>query len=413
MKLPDSCVCHVLSFLDDDDLQVTKRVSRRFLDLSNSMRTVVDLRETRRDVFMRNLVIGKTGSLTVGLRRFPCGRGAPRCYQPITGFPARYVSSVFMAGASDDIYKCDVGYMTRLEVQPLYYNRLAIPDLERILRNCLHLRTLILPRVEMPPACADALEGMTRLVRLHLSDSKFGEGARVRFPPSLTDLDASYCRFASHNIRDLNKLKTLNATDMGLTDDDVGAIMGLTNLETLNVSWNDSWSGPGGTVRDISRLAKLRNLSACMMTNLHGYYRISGVASLQNLAFLELENCNLWSPDVEWMAAGTHIENLNLSYNHIDSAGVAHICRASSYRVLDLSYNNVDDIGARVIAGQTLLERLDLQHNIVTSDGARELAGMALRSLVLERNLISESEAEAILETSAVPDLCLGRQRKN
>ena len=413
MKLPDACVCHILSFLDDDVLQVTKRVSKRLLALSNSMRRVVDLRETRRDVFTRNLIVGKTGGITIGLRRFPPATGAPAGHAPITGFPARYVCSVFMAGACDDIYKCDLTYMTRLEVEPLYYRILTIPRLEGILQTCTQLRTLAIPRVIIPPGGVHALATMSKLARLNISDARFAPGTHVVFPLSLTNLNASYCTLDSHNIGDLTKLKHLNATDIGLDRDSLGKVMKLTNLESLDISWNDSWDDIGGAPHDISRLGRLRSLSACMMPNLRGYYRVAALGTLRNLASLELENCNLWNADVEWMAAGTNVKRLNLSYNYIDAAGTAHICRATQFTAIDLSYNNVDDEGARVIAGQTRLERLELQHNLVTSEGAHELAGMPLRTLGLARNLISETEADAILESSTIPDLYLGRQRKN
>lgn len=413
MKLPDACVCHILSFLDDDDLQVTKRVSKRLLALSNSMRRIVDLRETRRDVFTRKLIVGETGGITIGLRRFPPATGAPAGHAPITGFPARYVCSVFMAGACDDIYKCDLTYMTRLEVQPLHYRSLAIPRIEGILRTCTRLRTLALPRVSFTPGSVHALAAMSNLARLNISDATFAHGTRVVFPTSLTDLNASYCTFDSHNIGALAKLKHLDATDMGLDHDSLGKIMKLTNLESLDISWNDSWDEVAPPPHDISRLVRLRSLAACMMANLRGYYRVTGLGTLRNLASIDIENCNLGNADVEWMAAGTNIERLNLSYNYIDAVGTAHICRATQFTAIDLSYNNVDDEGARVIAGQTRLERLELQHNLVTSEGARELAGMPLGSLGLAQNLISETEADAILESSAIPDLYLGRQRKN
>ena len=414
MNLPDACVCHILSFLDDDALQTTKRVSKRLLSLSNSMRRVVDLRETREDVFARNLIVGNTGGITIGLRRFPPATGAPATYSPITGFPARYVKSVFMAGASDDIYKCDLAYMARLEVQPLYYRTLTIPHLGETLRTCAHIRTLIIPRVTIPQDGVHALATMPKLARLNISDAKIPPGTRVAFPPTLTDLNASYCAIDSHNIGDLKKLKHLDATDMGLDRDSLGKIMRLANLETLDISWNDSWDDVGGgPPHDISRLAKLRSLSACMMANLRGYYRVNGIGALRNLVSLELENCNLWSADVAWMGAGTNIERINLSYNYIDAVGTAHMCRATQFTAIDLSYNNVDDEGARAITGQTRLETLDLQHNLITCEGARELASMPLVTLVLARNLIAETEAGEILDTSAIPHLNLGRQRKN
>jgi len=413
MNLPDACVCHILSFLEDDALQVTKRVSKRLLSLSSSMRRVVDLRETPRDVFVRDLIVGNTGGITIGLRRFPPATGAPAAHEPITGFPKRFVSSVFMCGASDDLYKCDLAYMTCLDVQPLHFRSLAIPHLEGILQACTQLRTLALPRAIIPPGGVRALATMSKLARLDISDARFAPGTRIVFPPSLTDLKASYCVLESHNIGDLAKLKHLNATDIGLDRESLGKIMKLTNLESLDISWNDSWENVAHQPHDISRLVKLRSLSACMMTNLRAYYRVTGLGSLRNLVSIELENCNLWNADVEWMAAGTNVALLNLSYNYIGAAGVAHICRASQFTAIDLSYNNVDDEGARTLSGQTRLERLELQHNFVTSEGARELAGMTLRSLGLAQNLVSETEADEIMEASAIPRLYIGRQRKN
>lgn len=408
LDLPDSCLCHALSHLEDEDLQVTKQVSRYFLSLSNSMRRVIDLRDTKKDVFCRNYVTGKTGSITIGLRRFP--RSPPARYIPISGFPNRYVSSVYMSGISDDIYKCDVGYLSRLEIQPLYYKSLKFPDLQDILSHCTLLRTLIIPRVEMTPKAVAALSGLTRLSRLNISDAKFEPGTSISFPESLTDLDTSFCRFASHNIAKLTKLRKLDATDMELDNKGLAGVMTLTNLETLDISWNDPSTGSN---HDFSALKKLRNLTASMMGNLDWYYRISGIGALRCLVFLELENCCLWSYDLEWFGEGTNIRNLNLSYNYIDSTGVAHICRASQFEKLDLSYNRIDDEGARTISAQTDLKHLDLQHNHVTSEGAKELATMDLVSLILSRNFISQKEVDDLLFSSSIRSLSVGRQRSS
>ena len=406
--LPDELVSHALSFLSDKELCESKRVSKRFLALSNSVRRVVDLRETRRDVFVRETLVGRTGGITIGLKRF--ARGAPPNYIPITGFPSRFVSFVMMVGVSDDIYKCDLAYLSRFEVQPLYHRCVKIPGIHSIVGNCKFLKTLIIPRVELPPEAIDAIWTLPRLARLNVSDIKYAPGTRVRFPLSLTDLDASGCKFASHNIGSLVNLKRLNVMDMGLERKEVAAIMALTNLEKLNISWNDS----GHPAPDISMLVKLQTLTACMMVTGFGqYYSIPGIASLRHLAVLELENCNLWSNDIKWMASGTNIRDLNLSYNYIDSVGVAHICRASTFLKLDLSYNNVDDEGARTITLQSRLEYLDLQHNYITSAGARDLLDMPLKTLFLARNLISEKEVDEMLEWSNIPALDIGRQRSS
>ena len=404
--LPKECLSHVLSFLSDEELQESKKVSKGFLALSNSVRRIIDLRETKRDVFVRGTLVGKTGGITIGLKRFK--RGAPPNYVPITGFPSRFVSCVIMVGTSDDIYKCDLAYLSRLEVQPLYHRCLQIPGIHRILANCKYLKTVIIPRVELSREAIDAISSLPNLVRLNVSDIKHAPDTRVEFPPTITDLDSSFCKFASHNIGSLLNLRRLIAMDMGLDRKEVASIMNLTKLEELNISWNDS----GHPAPDISRLANLKKLTACMMVTGFGqYYLIPGIASLHQLAVLELENCNLWSNDIKWMASGTNIRDLNLSYNYVSSDGVAHICATSSLRKLDLSYNNIDDDGARTISRQSRLEHLDLQQNYITSAGARDLIEMPLKTLCLVRNLISENEVDEMLGSSSIPELDIGRQR--
>lgn len=403
--LPDACVCAVLAFLSDEDLARTAQVSRRFGELSRAMRRAVDLRVTRSDGFVRKTILGKTGSMVIGLKRFR--HVPPAAYLPITGFPGRFVSFAVVNAGSDDLYKCDLTFLRSLEVQPLFNRSVPIPHLAGIAGSCAFLETLIIPRAELPPEAVRALAGAPRLARLDMFDAKFAPETDIVFPRSLTDLDVSYCKFASHNIGALPNLTALNATAAGLDRGDLAALMGLTGLRSLDISWNHATE----PVPDISALQRLERLAACVMvTGLDGRFSIPGLETLRNLTAIEMENCNLTSESVAWMAARTNMRSVNLSYNYIDSAGVAYVC-ASQLEKIDLSYNLIDDAGALVLAEQAALTYLDLDQNLITSVGARPLADMPLGTLVLARNLISHREARAILDSCTIPVLDMGRQR--
>lgn len=406
--LPKECVYRIFSFLDDDDLDITKRVSRGLYQVSSAMRNHFDLRTERKDIFQREVVIGRTENMQIAMDRFK-GEPDPRHY-PITGFPKRYVSKVYITGATDDIYKCDLTYTRSFEVEPFVYKSVSLAGIDVILRHCALLETLIIPRVRLNNDAVRALKGAANLKRLSIMDAKVDPIDKVEFPVSLTDLDSSYCRYDKHNIPNLVNLKRLNVMDMILSPDEVERLFFLTKLECLDISWNM----PGNFMRRIGNLGNLECFSSAMMGNLSRDGQLSYLNSLSNLKRLDLENCDVRSEHIAWMRDAQSIVHVNLSYNYIDSAGLEHLCANSQYETIDLSYNQVCDRGAEVVAASHMprLKHLDLTCNYITASGATLLADLGgIQCLDMTRNMISSEAAREILETSRIPDLCVGMQR--
>eukprot|EP00873_Tetraselmis_striata_P027077 jgi/Tetstr1/447341/TSEL_034778.t1 len=393
--LPRECAYRIFSFLSDDELDVTKQVSRGFYQASSALRTMVDLFTERRDIFQRDEIVGKTEHAELTLTRF---RGGPASgHRPIPGYPNRYVSRVLLTGPARDLYARDLTYLRALEVDPFVYKSVSLPGLDVVLRHCSFLETLVAPRVRLTNEAVRALKGATSLKRLGLMDAKVDPTDAVEFPQSLTDLDTSFCRLPRHNLPGLANLKRLNAMDMLLSPAEIGDLFALTNLEFLDVSWNPADPGGGTFLRRVGTLRNLEHFAAAMMGNLGREGHLSYLATLSNLTHLTLENCDIRSEHLVWMRGATSTASLalthvNLSYNYIDSVGVEHICaNLPRVELLDLSYNEVCDAGANTIRAARMprLKHLDLMYNMITSAGALILAemGPSLEYLDLTRNI--------------------------
>jgi hypothetical protein len=170
----------------------------------------------------------------------------------------------------------------------------------------------------------------------------------------------------------LTNLQTLNLR--GTQVSDVGALSGLTNLQTLDL-WDTQ-------VSDVGALSGLTNLQTL---DLRGT-PVSDVGALSGLT--NLQTLNLWGTpvsDVGALSGLTNLQTLDLSDNQVSDVGA--LSGLTNLQSLDLTSTEVSDVGA--LSGLTNLQTLDLRGTQVSDVGA--LSGLTnLQTLNLTSTEVSD-----------------------
>lgn len=139
-------------------------------------------------------------------------------------------------------------------------------------------------------------------------------------------------------------------------------------------------SGGGGsaiTGVGLSELASLENLASL---NLYGArLRPAGVkelAALKHLTTLNLGETPVMDKDLKNLASLTKLTSLNLQGTEVTNAGMKDVAGFKNLTDLSLGHTRVRDFGVKGLAGLANLTALDLSDTEVTDAALRELVGM-------------------------------------
>src|SRR5262245_31955876 len=150
------------------------------------------------------------------------------------------------------------------------------------------------------------------------------------------------------------------------TDEDLGAIAQLTNLEVLSLGGEISDAG----LVHLKLLPKLTNLG--LTTNITD----AGLVHLRTLT--QLKHLNLaWAPHTDAglarLASLTELESLHLGYAEITDAGLAHLAGMHNLRRLRLHNTKITDAGLAHLCALKRLAMLDIHQTRISDGGMQQL----------------------------------------
>jgi serine/threonine protein kinase len=146
---------------------------------------------------------------------------------------------------------------------------------------------------------------------------------------------------------------------IGKNLDDISVLAELTNLESLDISFNYD-------ISDISALSELTNLKSLDIS----YTDISDISALAGLTNLEKLSCNFTEvSDIQALKNLTNLTSLEIYYNNISD--ISALAGLTNLTNLDVDSNNISDIS--VLAGLTMLDYLNLNNNPLTQNQVDEL----------------------------------------
>lgn len=217
----------------------------------------------------------------------------------------------------------------------------------------------------------------------------------------------------------LDRLQTLTLTGNELTDVSVAALVKIPSLTSLNLNFNRisnmgaltlgskgrlqflSLNGNHITIDGLVTLAQntyLRHLSLMNNEVVDRGIELLGNSLFQsnNLQTLLLGNNYLHDEGLKYLAAFTHLIELNLSYNRLSSAAIDNLACHFHGSKLDISHNYLGDRGATKLANMSQLIDLNVCHNQINHIGTAKLAQHKhLQKLNLSYNHLND---EAIKE---------------
>jgi Ran GTPase-activating protein (RanGAP) involved in mRNA processing and transport len=189
--------------------------------------------------------------------------------------------------------------------------------------------------------------------------------------------------------KNINLLTTLKSLDLDLSNNSISnkvvqALVQLTSLTSLNLSYNNI--GAAGA-EALAQSTTLTNLTSLDLTyNNIGPGAAAALAqstTLTNLTSLDLSSNNIGDDGAEGLAQSTTLTNLtslDLFSNDIGAGGAVALARSTTLTnltSLDLAYNNIGAAGAEALARSTTLTNLtslNLVSNNIGDDGAEALA---------------------------------------
>ncbi|KAG6782040.1 hypothetical protein POTOM_011427 [Populus tomentosa] len=165
----------------------------------------------------------------------------------------------------------------------------------------------------------------------------------------------------------------------------------LSTLESLDLSASGLTAGSGGLKVLSSRLKKLENLH--LSGNQYNDSIFPSLTGFSSLKYLDLSGNELTgsinSFQLQPMRLGK-LENLDLSWNQLNSSILSILSGLSSLKSLDLSGNQLTGSGFEIISSHLgKLENLDLSYNIFNDNIFSHLHGLSsLQSLNLSGNML-------------------------
>ena len=200
-----------------------------------------------------------------------------------------------------------------------------------------NLAAVIRETLDLPAGAAITADAMRKLTWLN---------APGRGIADLTGLEHAV------NLQGLNLDTAWIDNELGVNPiSNVSPLAGLTNLETLNLTFTG--------VSDVSPLASLTNLETLEL-NVTAVSDVSPLASLTNLTWLELSGTGV--SDVSPLATLTNLETLRLDYTAVSD--VSPLASLTNLVELNLYRTAVSDVSP--LATLTNLERLELNGTAVS-----------------------------------------------
>ncbi|XP_065915191.1 uncharacterized protein [Dysidea avara] len=246
---------------------------------------------------------------------------------------------------------------------------------------------------------ADAIENNINLQEVSLNDNNLRSSAHMIL----------------HALIKLSKLKNLNLSSNYLTSEEGGhllanVIQNNTDLEILNLSFNNIHLSAKAILEALSKVANLRALS---LSNTNLSNRViddlaNAVKSNTLLTVLRLSNNNLQSSAIRLLQALKELSHLvqldlddnNMSYQVVD--GMAEVIRNNTHlEVLCLSNNNLQSSVTVVLCALkeiSKLKTLKLSCNNISGKVAEDLADVIINNTGLEELYIDDNH----LQSSAV-----------
>jgi Leucine-rich repeat (LRR) protein len=412
--LPDECYENIFSKFSDTELRLIHPVSKKFYGISKKMLRTFPIEELEKDNNPANFIRDKV----YGVSRYFRLRFDKRKYVDLEHNPnnkkryikGREITALKLTSIPPELENYDISNLTYVEVNPFVFRHVIVPGFETILTSCKKINKLVIPRLHISTSILAAIENMDSLQDLQISDCRLPRGLKmVTFPKSLRSMDCTFVRFdCDHNISELSNLTSLNMADICADVSEICKLSKLTNLEHLNISWNE----PGHIMSSITQLTKLISFKA-MMSRIGLFDNIDNMRHLTNLQILNLENCDVTSAQLDWISDKHTLKELYLAYNTIDYHGIKQICKCKCVQVLDISYNSLDDIACEIIGNNDWirLKSLDVSGNSITDISANMLANLNMLKLDLTRNFLSQDCIDDIYNWSKIKDLKCYPQR--
>ncbi|WP_024905850.1 leucine-rich repeat domain-containing protein [Robbsia andropogonis] len=226
--------------------------------------------------------------------------------------------------------------------------------------------------------------------------------------PRLRALDVSANAFGMAVLRDVagnTTLEHVGLRSVGLDDSEARVIATNTHLQSLDVSGNNiCFDG----ARALARQPTLRALD--IDENPIGNLGLEALSGAQ-LNTLHARSCGILRDGaIAFAMRNRTVQTLSLSFNEVDSEGIAAFARHPSVRHLEAICCNVDAPGAALIAQNPRLKSLDLSFNRLGNQGARALAAHpSMENLRLERTRIDASTLVYFAKNRALKRLDLSR----
>jgi len=193
------------------------------------------------------------------------------------------------------------------------------------------------------------------------------------------------------HLRGLPRLKLLNLNFTSITDEGIGEIASLSELEELALAGTDL---TGATLGEFSGLKKLRllDLSGTRLTDQHAGdlaklrqlrelllirtkltdQGVAQLAELGELRRLVLGEVPVGDASLEAIATLPHLHELDVDVTHATSRGIAHLASMKSLRYLSLDNLRLDRPTVEVLKKLTQLRRFSLRTPREVSENSRE-----------------------------------------
>jgi internalin A len=229
--------------------------------------------------------------------------------------------------------------------------------------------------------------GARHSVRAGTEPSNNGaQGTDAPYLSNLQQLDLSDCSLTDAALKELAGMSQLQSLALGhntgLTDDGVGALTGLQQLQVLDLNHT------GLTDDGLKALAALRGLQT-----------------------LNLFATKVTDAGLDALAPLTSLRVLNIgSIKRMTDPGLKAVGQLKQLELIDLDYAKVTDAGLRDLAGLTHLQTLYLPSTRVTGTGFKDLEGLKeLRTIVLAGCPVTDETVKGLLGLKQLQNLQLSR----
>jgi Leucine-rich repeat (LRR) protein len=208
-----------------------------------------------------------------------------------------------------------------------------------------------------------------------------------------------FCETLSSN-KKIKALK-LDVSKCGMTNAHASNLAKLTQLSSLDISWNKI--GAAGA----QALALLTQLSSLDISrNNLGDAGAQALAPLTQLSWLNISANKIGAAGAQALTPLTQLSSLDISENKIGPAGAQALTPLTQLSLLNISWNVISDAGAQALTSLTQLSSLDIRKNKIGAAGAQALAPLTqLSSLNISWNEIGDAGAQALTPLTQLSSL--------